>query len=54
MKSRKELLKLAEENGWDYISAFQKLSEDFIRKFKNKVDWIGMEFQNIKNYLKIS
>jgi hypothetical protein len=27
------------KNHWDYISAYQALSEDFIREFKDYVDW---------------
>jgi hypothetical protein len=27
------------EVGFDYLSAYEKLSEDFIRKFKDKFDW---------------
>jgi hypothetical protein len=37
---------------WFYISQYKKLSEDFIREFKDKVDWVAFLF--IKNYLKIS
>ena len=29
---------------WDYISIYQKLSEDFIREFKNNVDWYRISF----------
>ena len=41
MKSREELLKLAKkwEWGWKYISEYQKLPEDFIREFQDRVDW---------------
>jgi hypothetical protein len=28
------------ESDWNYISSYQTLSEDFIREFKNKVNWI--------------
>ena len=31
--------KLLKEIDWYYISEYQKLSEDFIREFKDKVDW---------------
>ncbi len=34
---------------WDYISEYQKLSEEFIREFQNKVDWIY-----ISQYQKLS
>ena len=30
---------LITERQWSYISRYQKLSEDFIREFKDKVDW---------------
>ena len=39
MKTREELLKLAEEEGWDWISIDQNLSESFIKEFQDKVDW---------------
>ena len=31
--------KSMEEVDWDYISVYKKLTEDFIREFKNNVDW---------------
>ena len=31
--------KSMEEIDWDYISVYKKLTEDFIREFKNNVDW---------------
>ena len=27
---------------WTYISIYQKLSENFIREFKDKVDWYNI------------
>jgi gliding motility-associated-like protein len=33
---------------WDYISANQKLNEDFIREFQDKVDWKAIsEYQSV-------
>lgn len=32
--------KSMEEVDWDYISVYKKLTEDFIREFKNNVDWL--------------
>ena len=34
---------------WENISAYQKLSEDFISEFKDKVDWY-----DISRYQKLS
>ncbi len=51
---------------WDYISCYQKLSEDFIREFKDKIVWYWIsknqklsedfirEFQNKINWYRIS
>ena len=36
---RKDLLKLTEKEGWNYISKYQNLSEKFIREFQNKLNW---------------
>jgi hypothetical protein len=33
------LLKTSDKVNWCYVSEHQKLSEDFIREFKNKVHW---------------
>ena len=38
-----------DEVNWDKISAYQKLSEDFIREFKDKVNW-----DKISQYQKLS
>jgi hypothetical protein len=37
--SNEELVKLAKEKGWDWISVHQQLSENFIREFQDKVNW---------------
>ena len=36
---------------WYIISAYQTLSEDFIREFQDKIDWhfIGLNDKSIKN-----
>jgi hypothetical protein len=39
MKTKERLLRLAKNKGWIWISARQKLSENFIREFQNKVKW---------------
>jgi hypothetical protein len=39
MKTKERLLRLAKNKGWIWISARQKLSENFIREFKDKVEW---------------
>jgi intein-encoded DNA endonuclease-like protein len=39
MKTREELLELAKIHGWEYISYYQKLPEDFIHEFQDRVDW---------------
>ena len=39
MKSEKEILELAKEKGWDFISCKEELSEVFIEKYQDKVDW---------------
>ena len=47
--TREELIQEAEEKGWFFISTHQKLSEDFIRDFQDKVDWL-----RISKYQKLS
>ena len=37
MKSNERLLKIAEVKGWDYLSEFEQLSEDFIEQYQDKV-----------------
>ena len=39
---------------WNYISAYQKLSESFIKKFKDKVNWdLISKYQNLsENFIK--
>jgi ADP-dependent phosphofructokinase/glucokinase len=34
-----ELVEIAEEKDWGWLSTFQKLSEPFIEKYKDKVHW---------------
>ena len=46
---KEKLLKLAEEQGWNCISEYQKLSEGFIREFEGKVNW-----NHISIYQKLS
>jgi hypothetical protein len=50
--SEEEIRKTANqlsENGWDYISKNQTLSEDFIREFQDKVYWIYIRLnENLK------
>ena len=47
---KKELLKLAEKEGWNYISEYQKLSEDFIKEFQDKVDWYWISLNQKLSY----
>ena len=56
MKTKKLIYKFTKEYGehidlwdWSHISSHQKLSEDFIREFKDKVNW-----ENISVYQKLS
>jgi len=37
--TEQELLQLVEEKGWGWVSEYQKLSEEFIEKYSNKVYW---------------
>jgi len=39
MKSETELLQIAEEKGWNYISQYEILPESFIRKHKDDIEW---------------
>ena len=47
-RRKKELLQIAEEKGWEYLSINEKLSEPFIREHKDLVNWNGIsEYQNL-------
>jgi len=48
VKSEKEIDNISNTQ-WTDISQYQQLSEDFIEKFRNKVDW-----HNISEYQKLS
>jgi len=39
MLTKEELLQKAETEGWEYISEYQILSEEFIREFQDRVNW---------------
>lgn len=40
--------KFKDKVNWDYISVYQKLSEEFIEKFKDKVIWTYIsEYQKL-------
>ena len=43
-KSVKEFKNNIDWNNWDYISINKNLSEDFIREFQDKVNWININF----------
>jgi hypothetical protein len=42
-----ELVKIAKEKGWKWISEHQKLSEAFIEKYKDRVEWNCIKFDPI-------
>jgi len=51
-KLSKEIIKKYKDNDddfeWEYISKYQKLSEEFIREFQDKVYWYGiLTYQNL-------
>ena len=49
-KVKEEAIKLITETialRWDYVSKHQKLSEDFIREFKDKVIWSNISSKNL-------
>ena len=46
-----DMERVNDEKYWDYISLFQKLSEDFIREFKDRVNWIYISYyQTLSEY----
>jgi hypothetical protein len=45
----KQLIENAQYFGWDYISMFNSLPENFIREHKNEVNW-----QDINNFQQFS
>jgi hypothetical protein len=62
----RKVINQSSKDDWIYISLHQKLSEDFIREFQNKVDWMDIswnqtlsedfirEFQDKVNWRNIS